>query len=364
MGGATAPAVPAISDVVCDTGCHGLRKVAIGGTIQIHGRNLELVSKVTFAGTEGRIVAAVSSASPTLVTATVPAGARTGPLKVSDDYGSVSQPSAPLTVTAQRPPGASSGLRILDSEIKPRKVYLFGARNPALSFVISSPKPANDLRVDVINAATGQIMRGWFLSGVPGGASRQVRWNGLDSRGAPAPKGTYSFRIRSIDGSKALLASTVRRRDARTSSPSGSDPLSFEMLPFKFPVQGRVEWGDSLGAGRGHQGQDLIAACGKAVYAARGGTVIYKGNMSGAAGNYVVISGKGSSLDFAYMHLMNPVRFKVGDTVRTGQVIGRVGATGRASTCHLHFEAWSAPGWYRGGSPVNPTAMLRSWYRQ
>ena len=40
---------------------------------------------------------------------------------------------------------------------------------------------------------------------------------------------------------------------------------------------------------------------------------------------------------------------------------GFVGATGRASGCHLHFEAWTAPGWQSGGRPINPLAMLRSW---
>jgi murein DD-endopeptidase MepM/ murein hydrolase activator NlpD len=36
-----------------------------------------------------------------------------------------------------------------------------------------------------------------------------------------------------------------------------------------------------------------------------------------------------------------------------------VGQTGRASTCHLHFELWTAPGWYEGGEAVDPEQLLR-----
>jgi murein DD-endopeptidase MepM/ murein hydrolase activator NlpD len=47
--------------------------------------------------------------------------------------------------------------------------------------------------------------------------------------------------------------------------------------------------------------------------------------------------------------------------VRTGQRIGEVGETGNASGCHLHFEIWSAPGWYEGGNFLNPTKKLKRW---
>ena len=99
-----------------------------------------------------------------------------------------------------------------------------------------------------------------------------------------------------------------------------------------------------------------MAACGLPLVAARGGQVQYSG-FEGAAGNYVVIDGKGTSYDMAYMHLAKPSPLQTGDTVRTGQPIGIVGDTGDATACHLHFEIWTAPGWYEGGSPIDPLPL-------
>ena len=54
------------------------------------------------------------------------------------------------------------------------------------------------------------------------------------------------------------------------------------------------------------------------------------------------------------MHLRDAPSLAKGDKVKTGERIGAVGRTGRADGCHLHFELWSAPGWYKGGSAYDP----------
>jgi len=101
-------------------------------------------------------------------------------------------------------------------------------------------------------------------------------------------------------------------------------------------------------------------ACGTPLIAARGGTVQYAGYQY-AAGNYIVIDGKGTGFDFMYAHLAEPSPLKTGEAVRTGQPIGIVGDTGDAVGCHLHFEIWTAPGWYEGGSPIDPLPYLEKW---
>ena len=108
-----------------------------------------------------------------------------------------------------------------------------------------------------------------------------------------------------------------------------------------------------FGAGRSghsHQGQDVFAKCGTPLVAARAGKVKFSG-FHAAAGYYVVINGKGTGVDYAYMHLRQRAAVQVGDSVYTGQDLGEVGETGNAVGCHLHFEEWSAPGWYDGGRP-------------
>ena len=58
------------------------------------------------------------------------------------------------------------------------------------------------------------------------------------------------------------------------------------------------------------------------------------------------------------MHLGSASPLKVGAEVATGDPVGEVGDTGRAAGCHLHFEEWTAPGWYTGGRAVDPLPLL------
>ncbi len=129
-----------------------------------------------------------------------------------------------------------------------------------------------------------------------------------------------------------------------------------------FPVRGHHTYGDGLGAGRGHQGQDILAKCGTKVVAAVGGRVYYR-KFQSAAGNYVVVNLR-DGRSMVYEHLLHPALVHRGQHVRSGQKIGLVGQTGDATACHLHFELWSAPGWYKGGHVLNPTPLLKAWDRR
>jgi murein DD-endopeptidase MepM/ murein hydrolase activator NlpD len=131
-----------------------------------------------------------------------------------------------------------------------------------------------------------------------------------------------------------------------------------------FPVRGRHTYGDGLGAGRGHQGQDILAKCGKPVVAALPGRVSYVDYQAGGAGNYVVVHGSAGQPDTVYMHLAERATVRKRQRVEAGDPLGRVGDTGRASACHLHFEMWSSPGWGKGGGLLDPEPYLRRWDRR
>jgi murein DD-endopeptidase MepM/ murein hydrolase activator NlpD len=131
-----------------------------------------------------------------------------------------------------------------------------------------------------------------------------------------------------------------------------------------FPIDGPHDLGrnpaNRFGGGRGHDGQDMFADCGTPIRAAQAGRVVFTG-YQGAAGNYIVVRSDESGEDQVYMHLLNAPRLLEGDRVEMGQRIASVGRSGRADGCHLHFELWTAPGWWRGGQAYDPLGKLRLW---
>ncbi len=269
-----------------------------------------------------------------------------------------SAPPPPSQSGAADPAPSAGTLHLVSATTSPRKSFYYGVRNPRLSYEIGSDQPTNDLRIDVA-AESGEVVRSFFRNDIAPETLDSIRWDGTTTDGRPAPNGRYSFRIVPQAGGRV-----ARRASSSTSSQPLS--LSFDLYGYAFPILGAHDYGGAagrFGAGRSghtHEGQDVMAACGTPLIAARGGRVQYSGYQS-AAGNYLVIDGKGTSFDMAYMHLLEPSPLQEGMTVRTGEPIGLVGQTGDATACHLHFEIWTAPGWYEGGSPIDPLPYLEQW---
>jgi murein DD-endopeptidase MepM/ murein hydrolase activator NlpD len=261
-------------------------------------------------------------------------------------------------------PSSGSTLTLLSATTSPRKSFYYGVRYPRLTYSIGSDQAQNDLQIDVVNS-NGETVKSFYRNDVAPNVPDSIRWDGATGEKRPAANGHYSFRILPQGGGPAAPRASRLPRATRSSS---GDPLSlgFDLFGYAFPVLGAHDFGSSgarFGAGRSghtHEGQDVMAKCGTPLVAARGGRVQYSGYQS-AAGNYVIIDGKGTGYDTGYMHLLEPSPLREGMTVRTGEPIGLVGSTGSSTACHLHFEIWTAPGWYEGGSPIDPLGYLKKW---
>lgn len=126
-------------------------------------------------------------------------------------------------------------------------------------------------------------------------------------------------------------------------------------LDFIKPVKGRDNGRFGLkrffnGQARNpHSGMDIAAPTGRNIKATATGQVLYTGNLF-FSGNVVIID-HGEGLLSLYAHL-SKIQVQKGQNIQQGQVIGKVGKTGRATGPHLH---WSV---YLNGNAVDPALFL------
>jgi murein DD-endopeptidase MepM/ murein hydrolase activator NlpD len=112
-------------------------------------------------------------------------------------------------------------------------------------------------------------------------------------------------------------------------------------------------WGAARSEGRSHQGIDIFARRGAAVYAPVGGIVIDVG-VDRLGGNVVRLLGPGLQVHY-FAHLDRYGTFVERDWVQPGEILGYVGSTGnaRGTPPHLHYGIYD-----RGGRPLNPFPIL------
>ena len=101
-----------------------------------------------------------------------------------------------------------------------------------------------------------------------------------------------------------------------------------------------------------HAGIDLAGATGTPIYATADGTVLRAGWNSGGYGNLVEID-HGRGIATRYGHL-SQVLVQAGAHITRGQLIARMGSTGRSTGSHLHYEVRI------DGRPVNPIPFMKS----
>lgn len=102
--------------------------------------------------------------------------------------------------------------------------------------------------------------------------------------------------------------------------------------------------------GRRHEGIDIAADPGDPVLAAAPGTVLYSGDGLRGYGNALILRHDQKTTTL-YAHNQE-LLVKKGGQVKAGQIIAKVGSTGKSTGPHLHFEIRKA------GKAVNPRKVL------
>ncbi len=98
-----------------------------------------------------------------------------------------------------------------------------------------------------------------------------------------------------------------------------------------------------------HGGTDFLSPAGRPIKAPNAGRVVLAGALYFTGGTVVIDHGLGVLSLFAHL---SKVGVREGDTVRTGDEIGEVGATGRVTGPHLHWAV------RLGGARVDPLSLL------
>jgi len=128
-------------------------------------------------------------------------------------------------------------------------------------------------------------------------------------------------------------------------------------IPVRKPVSGDIDLSSPFGVRMDpfiheaamHTGLDFRGEFGEPIHATAAGTVTVAG-WSGGYGKMVEIE-HGNGLATRYGHL-SEIDVNVGDKIRIGQVVGKLGSTGRSTGPHLHYETRV------NGEPVNPQKFL------
>ncbi len=126
-----------------------------------------------------------------------------------------------------------------------------------------------------------------------------------------------------------------------------------ERTPMGWPILARREMSSSFGYRRDpfsyrlsfHSGLDLRAPYGTSIRATARGVVTFSG-YDGEYGNAVHVD-HGGGIETWYAHMSERL-VRVGEEVSRGDILGRVGSTGRSTGNHVHYEVRV------GGRPVDP----------
>jgi murein DD-endopeptidase MepM/ murein hydrolase activator NlpD len=272
---------------------------------------------------------------------------------------------ATVTIAAQAPKPAAIVVTASSRSARPGDVVVLtiATRVPAAS--IRARAFDRDLFPFAAGARRWRVLVGIDLDIAPGAYVVSI-----EAGDAPGADGTTyelsvaprTFRTRTLTVDDAFVnppAAVVERIDREAAELNGlwasASPAKLWAGPFIRPV------GDPANSAFGtrsilngqprspHSGADFSSAAGTPIKAPNAGRVVLAGDRY-FTGNTVIID-HGLGLFSLFAHL-SEMAVKGGDSVQTGEVVGKVGATGRVTGPHLH---WSVR---LNGARVDPLSLL------
>ena len=138
-----------------------------------------------------------------------------------------------------------------------------------------------------------------------------------------------------IPGAKKVLKVEIYIDDVAAEQ-GGKPKIAYRKLDFIWPVEGKITNVFEGAENKRHQGIDIACSIGTPIKASNAGMVMYSDNTIKGYGNLVIIR---HSEEYVTVYAHNQVNLvEERAWVEKGQVIGKVGQTGRATGPHLHFE--------------------------
>jgi murein DD-endopeptidase MepM/ murein hydrolase activator NlpD len=240
-----------------------------------------------------------------------------------------------------------------------------------------------NVRVTVTDLATRRpvlvVSMGWIRAGRAvtvswpkaarlGPGTYHVSFVARDHNGASLLRRAHSSGVATLTVSSApppvsaTLPTGAALPEAGVATPAGSAAAGAGV-----PVAGAPSYGgpeNRFGApraGHTHQGQDVLTREGTPIVAPLPGVVLTSAFQAGGAGYYVV-EHTGAGLDFMFAHCRaGSLAVAQGAALAAGQALCEAGATGDATTPHLHLEIWVG-GWQAAsGHPIDPLPYLLAW---
>ena len=138
-----------------------------------------------------------------------------------------------------------------------------------------------------------------------------------------------------IAGAKRVLKVEIYIDDV-TAEQGEKSKIVYKKLDFIWPVEGKISNAFEGAESTRHQGIDIPSPIGTPIKASNAGKVIYSGNGIKGYGNLIILR---HSEEYVTVYGHNQINLvEEGTWAEKGQIIGKVGQTGKATGPHLHFE--------------------------